>query len=385
MLHKHSVTKAFIKIEAGAKFTDPRNISPRRPEFLAIIGPYIHAIEKAAGCAPFLVKGLDPEAKRRKLGTLCNYTSFYETDYSRFDRTVSQDYLKTFEIWLIEYLYPPQEHLLLHQALGMLLRTTGIHSLGFWYKTDGGRCSGDAQTSILNGLINHFNTWFVLQHLNGWTSFHEGDDGIIGCTNSCAADVGRCLPYLSAFGFKLKISHVSCLEDATFCGRFMAMAAGGVLDCADLHRALAKFHVTAAQGDLRILALAKSMSYYHTDSQTPILGWWCYCIIQHLLPRVNPHWVKRASRALKSRDRARFLNAYEAKRFERPPIIAPELVALVIHRVGWSGGVIEDFHAACQTAILNDILPVLPRLPVFDEVPVESNNTVLYSGGDYFS
>jgi hypothetical protein len=382
--HKHAIVKAFIKIEAGPSAVDPRNISPRRPEFLAIIGPYIHAIERAAKAAPFLVKGLDPFAKRRTMQPFTEYPVLFETDYSRFDRTVSQDYLKHIEVGFIELLFPKTEHPLLHVALGFLLRTRGLHQLGLWYTTDGGRCSGDAQTSVLNGIINHFNTWSVLRHLPScsWFSKHEGDDGLIGALQSVADSVEICLKYVTALGFKLKVVRSTCLEDVTFCGRFYTAASGRIEDCADLHRALSKFHVTCTQGRLDELALAKALSYYHTDSDTPILGWWCYCIICYLLPRMRPKWSRAVQRNLRTQERVRFSAALSAKRYAHAPTTSPGLMSLIMHRTGWSGGVIEATEMLCRQAVALDIIPVLPRLPIFDEVQVETSKITLYHGGD---
>jgi len=382
--HKHAIVKAFIKIEAGTAAVDPRNISPRRPEFLAIIGPYIYAIEKAARAAPFLVKGLDPFAKRRTMQPFTEFPVLFETDYSRFDRTVSQDYLKFIEVGFIELLFPKSEHQLLHVALGFLLRTRGLHQLGLWYTTDGGRCSGDAQTSVLNGIINHFNTWSVLRHLppRSWFSKHEGDDGLIGALKSVADSVETCLKYVPALGFKLKVLRSTCLEDITFCGRFYTASSGRIEDCADLHRALSKFHVTCTQGRLDELALAKALSYYHTDSDTPILGWWCYCIICYLLPRMRPKWSRAVQRNLRTQERVRFSAALSAKRYAHAPSPSPSLVALIMHRTGWSGGVIEATEMLCRQAVALDIIPVLPRLPIFDEVQAETSKITLYHGGE---
>lgn len=380
--HRDALVKAFIKIEAGCRFTDPRNISPRRPAFLATIGPYIHAVEQAAKKAPFLVKGLDPLTKLDKMGSLRSYPAFIETDYSRFDRTISQDILLNIECALLRAIYPPSEHPDLDVALSLLLRTKGLHSLGVWYTTDGGRCSGDAQTSLCNGLINHFLTWVVFSSLpsNSWTSFHEGDDGIIGITKDCLNSGLILLEFISAFGFKLKITQSFVLEDVTFCGRFLTFS-DRLHDCADLFRALAKFHVTSNKGNLKELALAKAMSYYHTDHDTPILSWWCYCIVRHLLPQMRQHWVRHVVKQMRSRDRDRFITALDGRRYERPPGHVPALYALIVHRVGLSFGAIDLLEDLCKRAIREDIIPVLPRLPVFDEIPVEDSQNTLFSEG----
>jgi len=57
-------------------------------------------------------------------------------------------------------------------------------------------------------------------------------------------------------------------------------------------------------------------------------------------------------------------------------------MSLIMHRTGWSGGVIEATEMLCRHAVALDIIPVLPRLPIFDEVQVETSKITLYHGGD---
>lgn len=175
---RDAVVKNFLKIETSTNLTDPRNISPRSDEFLCVIGPTIAAIEHRLCAAPFLVKGIDCHARDRKLSSghrpLSSFSHFVETDYSRFDLSISLEYLQDVETVFLTANADEQ----FRNCYFLAFQTTGVNEIGLSYRVTGTRCSGDAHTSIANGLINHFNTWLVFQNLppNSWVSFHEGDE-----------------------------------------------------------------------------------------------------------------------------------------------------------------------------------------------------------------
>lgn len=287
----------FLKYETTISLTDPRNISPRLDRFLAIVGPYISAIDHAACKCEYLVKGLTPDDRALKLDHLKEREVFIETDYSRFDMTISFDWLRLVEYNILTSPFPRTEHELFHQAMRHTWSTQGDNEFDLRYQVKGGRCSGDAHTSIGNGLLNRFNTWLVLQNLpaDSWTSFHEGDDGVIGIDEAQSADAINLLTIIESYGFKIKTVVSNRIEDITFCGRWMFPSGQRLYEMCDVPRALSKFHISLRQGKLQTLLLAKAMSYYYTDRNTPIIGELCYGLIMYLKPLLTRSALKRAT------------------------------------------------------------------------------------------
>jgi hypothetical protein len=299
-----AVVKNFVKQETSASLTDPRNISPRTDQFLATFGPFISTIEHAMVSVPWLVKGLNMDARETRMMRLFNFKRFIETDYSRFDMTLSADMIQQVEHSIFREIasllgvdMTPE----LENCLALTLQTTGVSSSGIRYKILGTRCSGDAHTSIGNGLINRFNTWLCLRTLpdGSWDSIHEGDDGFIGVHEEYADAAVANLQFLECLGFSLKVKSTSVPHMVTFCGRHATMTANGVRTFCQPLRALGKLHTTISQGDALSLLVAKARSYQCTDGHTPIIGVWCTVVRQmyehqakaHLLnAEVQCHW-----------------------------------------------------------------------------------------------
>lgn len=252
------------------------------------------------------MKGLNLKQREEKLSghnktaqSLADYDCFLETDYSRFDLCISAAYLASVERIFLTYAFQGDPILL--DLVACLGTTRGLNELGLSYNVLGTRCSGDAHTSIANGLINHFNTWLAFSELprSSWVSFHEGDDGIIGMSSQYRDQAIHNLHLLPVLGFQLKLIVHKNLDDATFCGRFLVSKLRGVESYCDLRRSLAKIHTIGSDGDPEALLLAKMISYYHTDSTTPVIGTLCTVIIKLLLPRVTTRRLMRAMNHLK--------------------------------------------------------------------------------------
>ena len=102
------------------------------------------------------------------------------------------------------------------------------------------------------------------------------------------------LKFLEYLGFTAKIIVRTDLNELGFCGRKYFVDGCNVSSMCDLNRSLAKMHTTCSNGDLQALALAKAMSYHHTDKHTPIIGTITHVIIKHLRPVVSARRLKRA-------------------------------------------------------------------------------------------
>lgn len=291
---RKAVVKNFLKIEVSTTGTDPRNISPRSDDFLCIIGPYISAIEHRLGDLPFLVKGLDITSRDSKMNNtgrgLHHYPVYYETDYSRFDMSISLEYLQDVEnVFLTSCFDDP----LLDLCFELAMKTKGVSDIGLAYEVLGTRCSGDAHTSIGNGLINRFNTWLAFNNIpsHSWCSFHEGDDGILGVDSEFDDAIKYNLHLFPVLGFQLKVLRFTSFNLTTFCGRWLMSDGNRIESICDLPRTLNKLHTICADGDPPSLLLAKCLSYYHTDRATPLLGVLVTAIIRHLRPLISDRRV----------------------------------------------------------------------------------------------
>ena len=257
--------------------TDPRNISPRSDAFLSLLGPYVSEIEHSLVDCDFLVKGIDLRTRDVKMSSLLDYDVFVETDYSRFDMTISYDWLVCVQDPLLTYFFPGDDEF--EAILTLARKTHGVSECGYAYDVVGTRASGDAHTSIANGLINAFNTAAVYDDVprDEWGTFHEGDDGILGLTESYRHLATR-PSLMCTFGFKVKVLIADDLNAVTFCGRYLSETSTGLVSYADPLRTLSKLHITISQGRLDVLLCAKVMSYLYTDSHTPILGPVCQAL-----------------------------------------------------------------------------------------------------------
>nr|UGO57455.1 MAG: hypothetical protein 1 [Riboviria sp.] len=285
----------FLKYEVSTTMTDPRNISPRGDAFLSVLGPYISALEHNFCKLPFLVKGIGLDKRHAKITRLGDYSAYIETDYSRFDMTISEEVQRLIEYRLLTYAFNERDHPLFHALMSMTWKTKGNNEFDIAYATIGGRCSGDAHTSLGNGLLNYFMTWAAFENAGfDWISYHEGDDGIIGLPRESVGMAADLLTVINTMGFKVKSVVSEQLEDTTFCGRWLINIDGQVVSFADVPRTLGKFNVTTAQGKLQTLLVAKALSYYHTDRNTPIIGPLCQAILKIYMPGLTRSARKRA-------------------------------------------------------------------------------------------
>ncbi|APG76436.1 hypothetical protein 2 [Sanxia tombus-like virus 9] len=354
----------FLKVETSTNATDPRNISPRSAEFLSVLGPYVAGLENKIRTLhdhdqiPYLVKGLTPSARaqivRRK-----ERAWVVEIDYSRYDMTISEDVIRELEIKNFKALFVSDEDPALDAVLDALISMNGYNSLGVKYTVDGTRASGDAHTSIGNGLLGRFLLWVCLRGLPDtvWDSVHEGDDGLLFVDDGWQHLVMHCLQVLPCFGFQAKL-RLCRLDDALFCGRLNVNTSNGAIEIADIPRTLGKFHTSCKTGDARTLALAKAFSYYHTDRDTPIIGPLCWALIQHLRPLVSPRAFTRRINTEKWFEREKI---EAGMKVQRPPRITPEARAAVdrVFDVGYGSQLVLEKQLSSWASGVSEVPPLI--------------------------
>jgi len=148
--------------------------------------------------------------------------------------------------------------------------------------------------------LNRFAVWYCLRKIprKEWEAFHEGDDGLIGCSEEWLPKIKECLQFLWSVGFQGKIDVYNHISQTSFCGRFLAEVNGELTSYADPLRSMAKLHLTTASGDAKTLICAKAMSYLHTDSNTPIIGPWSRAVTSILLPLIGREKMRDKLKAL---------------------------------------------------------------------------------------
>lgn len=232
------------------------------------------------------------------------YRYYYETDYSRFDASISAEMLASFEFNWLTLVYPCIDYPSLATALVSSVKTKGIHETGIVYNVFGTRCSGDAHTSIGNGVLNHFLTFLMTSHLDDLVTYHEGDDGLI-CVNENIDDSFDILPQL---GFMVKVDCYGDINDASFCGMCLDEGDCESLDMfSDPFRCLAKIHTACADGFSKNLIVAKAMSILNLNPSTPIITAFC----EHILnvvdsPLLRPNRRERFLRMISNLQKGSF-------------------------------------------------------------------------------
>lgn len=279
-----------------------------------------HALRGAEpeGAAEVLVKGLDLPTRTAKVSRLLSgFPEYIETDYDRFDRSISLPYLFVQDAILLSCIPDPSPLFL--AALEAAHETTGVSDYGAVYRIIGTRCSGDAHTSIGNGLINAFNFWLCCPSSR---FLCEGDDGLIG-THNAQRDLTE-LGMLSCLGFSAKIALFNQIDDTSFCGRHFYRQGGSVLDHADVYRSLDKFHTTVSNMRAKSLIYAKARSYYHTDANTPLIGPLCYALITALHDQLS---FSQRKRALTTASKERWLTFDDRLQADLAPVDRPIITA----------------------------------------------------------
>jgi len=301
---------------------------------------------------PALVKGLNLDDRLAKMNgkfvdatgkstsNVLDYNLYFETDYTRFDLSISQHYIAVVEKMFL--CTPFAGDSLYLQAMSMAITTIGISDIGFVYHVNGTRCSGDAHTSIGNGLINHFNTWLCLSNMpvGSWCSYHEGDDGLICTYQEYRDQVSYNLHLMPCLGFQLKIDVFNDISQTSFCGRFLGECSGKLISTCDVIRSLSKLHTICSDGDAKSLLVAKMISYYHSDSDTPFVGTLASVLIQIYLPQISHRQLQRAVDHLKRDWWFRTKNSWVDFYRESYPYVQPsaEKRALCWLRTGFSIG-----------------------------------------------
>jgi hypothetical protein len=259
-LDKDAKIRVFVKCEKTDHTTKvdpvPRVISPRDPRYNIEVGRYLRKIEervfesigKMFGHAT-VIKGYDAVRSafvlHEKWGMFSNPVAI-GLDASRFDQHVSKPALQ-FEHYIYTQCFAHKHH---RDSLAVLLKAQlENHCDGYTpdgklhYKTDGGRMSGDMNTSLGNCLIMCCMIHSYLQELgiNGQLA-NNGDDCVVFMEKR---DVSRfqdgLFVWFERMGFNMTMEKpVNNFEEIEFCQTHPVFDGEKYIMCRNPHTALAK-------------------------------------------------------------------------------------------------------------------------------------------------
>jgi len=234
-LHSRDATvRAFIKKEKLTKFS-PRVISPRDPRFLLELGCYIkpiehkvyHALSKLRRCftGEVVAKGLNAMARGsllyRKWKNFRNPVAI-SWDQKKFDAHVRVMCLK-YENSIFEAFYTGEHRTKLSRLLSMCLVNkfrAYFPDGSVKYTVEGGRCSGDVQTSLgaIVIVVSMFIAYFDDCSISKFDILDDGDDIVTICEED---DLIKLLPeeeWFARCGFRVtKGKPTRILEQIEFC------------------------------------------------------------------------------------------------------------------------------------------------------------------------
>jgi hypothetical protein len=262
-----------------------------------MLGPYIKSIEIAAHNCEAFIKGLDDEAVNKKIENLLGFEVFAESDYTRFDQSQGYDTLHGIQNRIITRAY--SNDAFFQSLMTRTVNIKGCTRLGIFYIADT-RASGDAHTSLGNGLTNYFFTWLALRKLprHSWKSYHEGDDGIIGIKPQFVNQAVYNLEFLQCLGFSLKLRTATSMPSLCFVGRRFFCSYGTIKTAPDLKRLLAKFHITSSPLQGELILAAKSFSYFIKYRRSPVVTHLTYHTIRCIASKLKVHAPKKFTDAL---------------------------------------------------------------------------------------
>jgi len=272
-----------IKGESYPVPSDPRNITTVGVQHTVQLSCYTYAfkidcLQAVKAYAPCLSPG---EVAQRLVGLCASYDTVTETDFSRYDGTISR-WLRTFVegACYLRWVGPEcrkELEELLNAELGCRART----SEGIPYDPKGSRLSGSPLTTDGNTLINMFVSYAAARSAGSrpeqaWAllGLYAGDDGV---TPLHATALDRAA---SDLGLRLKSVQRS-KGIVTFLGRvFGNLWNGDPGSVQDPMRTWRKLHLSFASADYSVAecAVARAKGYESLDPGVPVVAEWARVI-----------------------------------------------------------------------------------------------------------
>jgi hypothetical protein len=283
---------AFMKKEAYTGVNDPRNISQVPTTHTLALSSYTYAMKEA------LLKDADwyapcksPDEIAARISEIALlYAVLTETDFSRFDGTISEWLRRNVERAVYLRWAVPEEKSRLGSLLAAEYRAAGVTKMGVRYNAGYGRLSGSPLTTDGNTLINAFVS-YAAARLSGESKeraykklgMYAGDDGVSVVPEEYMCQAAKDL------GLTLKCVNVQRGKALNFLARRFPdpwTCMGSVQDPA---RTIKKLHISFAPQDVSDseALFNRADGYLTLDPNAPITANWCRKVIQILGPEMR--------------------------------------------------------------------------------------------------
>lgn len=273
------VVEAFYKKELYTTPKDERNISPTQDAHLTKLSRYTYAVKKKLKTTHWYMPGKTPKDMARcVMEFMQRDVQHQETDYSRFDGTISRWLRHNVEkAFYVALFADPTE---IETLIANEIDRTNAKTRAGGYDTGGSRLSGSPLTTDGNTSINAY-VQYCAHREAGWSPEEAymniglcyGDDGISeGDGLEKQIDI-----VCKDLGLKIKLVRAGTEERpyVGFVGRIFPRV-GSDTSFQDPMRVWPKIHLTRKLGKVeRANFVAKLSSFALTDSKTPLLGNYC--------------------------------------------------------------------------------------------------------------
>jgi hypothetical protein len=267
-------SKTFIKAEAYSEFgKEPRIISPLHPKIQSRMYRFVNSLQGALHHEAWFAFGRKPVEVAQCVQRLSNMAmeqgfSIYETDYSRYDGTVTST-MRELETMIYHRAFP--EHILELNEILPLNRDLKINVHGAVAVSGSARASGAPDTCLMNTILNLFAMYMAIGSDVFGQALLGGDDGLIVAPKDRAADIDRAV---SRCGFTVKVAEKKYGTPFSFLARIYNW--GSLNSIQDPVRLITKAHLVNTPNltpvQARCRAAQKLDSLLLNDGNTPIIS-----------------------------------------------------------------------------------------------------------------
>lgn len=283
----------FIKEEAYAKFSDPRNISPVDDKHLVESSRFTYPFSAMMHVAsehtiPWYMPGKAPAMIAAQVAEVTADGAYFGADYSRFDGTQNR-HLRSIILDVMCDLLPVGDATDLRVCFNSELRGRGRTTFGIEYSIEGTMTSGSAFTTLGNTLTNAF-IYFCAVYTHLSKDGHvPTDDEITALMNMCALygddSLGpKCIERAFFDVCKrvgLSATSEDCSKGATFLGRIYPFD-GRTHSFQDPSRVFPKFHISTARSYVPLgeAACNRARGYLSLCPDEPWIADYCKAILR---------------------------------------------------------------------------------------------------------
>lgn len=209
--------KSFVKNENYMVPKHLRGIFSREDDYKCRVGPFMKKLGDRVFSLKWFIKKIPVPLRPEAILNKCDgYDKIFCTDFSQFEATFVRE-LMLINHWFYNWCLAKHGQRKYFSDLFAYTATTNkIVFKDFDCRVRAKRMSGEMDTSLGNGIMNLFMTFYNLERagndLDKVDAFFEGDDGIVACQN---------IPnpaFYTDLGARIKLEVPEDISTASFCG-----------------------------------------------------------------------------------------------------------------------------------------------------------------------